>query len=109
MGFPLSNELDGWDEGSLKGLSFCLFSGCLDALGQPEKHGAGADFETFAPQQQPETQEMPSFPRRRESCLIFKKFRKNNLLHKINQESRLRGNDGELTISCFVLGFAKAA
>jgi len=41
MGFPLSNELDGWDEGSLKGLSFCLFSGCLDALGQPEKHGDG--------------------------------------------------------------------
>ena len=75
MGFPLSNELDGWDEGSLKGLSFCLFSGCLDALRQPEKHGAGADFETFAPQQQPETQEMPTFPGMTDvtiSCGVFR-------------------------------------
>ncbi|RKW33541.1 MAG: hypothetical protein D8B42_00225 [Kingella sp. (in: b-proteobacteria)] len=28
-------------------------------------------------------------------------------MHKFNQDSRLRGNDGELTRSCFVLGFAK--
>ena len=52
---------------------------------------------------------MPSFPRRRESCLIFRKFFKNNSLHKLNQDSRLRGNDGELTISCGVLGFAKVS
>ena len=52
---------------------------------------------------------MPSFPRRRESCLIFRKFLKNNSLHKLNQDSRLRGNDGELTISCGVLGFAKVS
>ena len=52
---------------------------------------------------------MPSFPRRRESCLIFRNFLKNNLLHKFNQDSRLRGNDGELTISCGVLGFAKVS
>ena len=52
---------------------------------------------------------MPSFPRRRESCLIFRKFLKNNSLHKFNQDSRLRGNDGELTISCGVLGFAKVS
>ena len=52
---------------------------------------------------------MPSFPRRRESCLIFKNFLKNNSLHKLNQDSRLRGNDGELTISCGGLGFAKVS
>ena len=52
---------------------------------------------------------MSSFPRRRESCLIFRNFLKNNLLHKFNQDSRLRGNDGELTISCGVLGFAKVS
>ena len=32
---------------------------------------------------------------------------KNKLLFKFNQDSRLRGNDGELTISCFILGFTK--
>ena len=52
---------------------------------------------------------MPSFPRRRESCLIFKNRLKNNLLHKLNQDSRLRGNDGEFTISYGVLGFAKVS
>ena len=52
---------------------------------------------------------MPSFPRRRESCLIFKNRLKNNLLHKLNQDSRLRGNDGELTISYGILGFAKVS
>ena len=36
----------------------------------------------------------PSFPRRRESCLIFKNLCRNNLLCKSNQDSRLRGNDG---------------
>ena len=39
MGLPLSNELDGWDEGSLKGLSFGLFSGCLDTLGRLKSMG----------------------------------------------------------------------
>ena len=38
-------------------------------------------------------QETPSFPRRRESCLKFRNYRKNKLLFKFNQDSRLRGND----------------
>ena len=52
---------------------------------------------------------MPSFPRRRESCLIFKNYCKNNLLIKFGQDSRLRGNDDDLTISYFILGFAKVS
>ena len=52
---------------------------------------------------------MPSFPRRRESCLIFKNYCKNKLLFEFNQDSRLRGNDGTFTISCRVLGFAKVS
>ena len=39
MGLPLSNELDGWDEGSLKGLSFGLFSGCLMRWGSLKSIG----------------------------------------------------------------------
>ncbi|MDO4657550.1 hypothetical protein [Kingella sp. (in: b-proteobacteria)] len=51
--------------------------------------------ETFArPKTPQEIVNSPSFPRRRESCLVFKNFCKNNSLHKINQDSRLRGNDG---------------
>ena len=50
---------------------------------------------------------MPSFPRRRESWLHL-----NNSLFlqpflNIKQDSRLRGNDGELTISCGVFRFCK--
>ena len=39
--------------------------------------------------------------------MILRNSCKNKLLQKFYQDSRLRGNDGELTISCFVLGFAK--
>ena len=52
---------------------------------------------------------MPSFPRRRESCLIFRNYCKNNLLFKFRQDSRLRRNDGRFTVSCLILGFAKVS
>ncbi|RKW27152.1 MAG: hypothetical protein D8B42_09210 [Kingella sp. (in: b-proteobacteria)] len=41
--------------------------------------------------------------------MIFKKFRKNNSLHKINQDSRLRGNDGDLLFLVAFLGFAEVS
>jgi len=66
--------------------------------------------ETFAkPKMKPETVKLPSFPRRRESCLIFRNDCKNNPLFNSNQDSRLRGNDGKFNISCLILGFAKVS
>ncbi|EEP68117.1 hypothetical protein GCWU000324_02369 [Kingella oralis ATCC 51147] len=41
--------------------------------------------------------------------MIFRNYCKNKLLFNINQDSRLRGNDGTLTISCFILGCAKVS
>ena len=46
---------------------------------------------------------------RRESYLTFRIDCKNKLLFKLHQDSHLRGNDEELTISCVVLGFAKVS
>ena len=67
--------------------------------------------ETFAkPQQQPEKLRNAVNPAK-EGILpnIHTCMKKNNPLREFNQDSRLRGNDEELTISCVVLGFAKVS
>ena len=52
---------------------------------------------------------MSLFPRRRESWLSLRSELFLHIFLNINQDSRLRGNDGEFTISYGVLGFAKVS
>ena len=52
---------------------------------------------------------MPSFPRRRESWLDLNNGLFLHSFLNIKQDSRLRGNDGNLTVSGFILGFAKVS
>ena len=52
---------------------------------------------------------MLSFPRRRESWLDLNNGLFLHSFLNIKQDSRLRGNDGNLTVSGFILGFAKVS